>query len=627
VTDPDDAGHESAVLEVRGLRVAFADAEPVVDDLSFDLRRGRVLALVGESGSGKSVSAMSVLGLLPDTASVTGSIRFRPSAGDRSAGDRGTGGSVELVGADDATLRAVRGAGIGTVFQEPMGSFNPVLRIGVQIGEAVRTHHGRMPAWQVDARVAELLTAAGIGDPGRVARAFPHELSGGQLQRAMIAMALSDDPVALIADEPTTALDVTVQAGILDLLRTLCRERGVAVLLITHDMGVVADVADDVLVMRRGVAVEARSAVDLFASPREAYTRELLDAVPALDDRAAVTRAAEPQVDGSGLEDRGRASRPAAEPQVDGSGLEDRGRASRSSPAPGADATDDAVVARLTDVAISYAGRRGTPAVAGIDLEIRAGQVLGLVGESGSGKSTIGRALAGLVPVVAGTVEVSGTDLRHAGRRRLRDVRSRIGYVFQDPASSLNPRASVGWSIAEPLRLHTDLDEDARRSRVSELLEAVRLDVSYAERFPHQLSGGQRQRVAVARALALRPALLLADEPTSALDVTVQRTVLELLSTLQHEFGFGCLLVSHDLAVVRQLADEVVVLRAGHIVERGTAERVLHAPSDPYTRMLLAAAPVADPARQAERRALWRTLVAAGSAPESESDVRLEPTA
>ncbi|KQO62469.1 dipeptide ABC transporter ATP-binding protein [Curtobacterium sp. Leaf261] len=589
----DERGHRPAVLEVRNLVVAFGDAEPVVDDVSFDLVPGRVLALVGESGSGKSVSAMSVLGLLPATATVTGSIRFRRGAdtggADKADGDSAVG--VELVGADDDTLRGIRGAGIGTVFQEPMGSFNPVLRIGAQIGEAVRTHHGRIPTRQVAARTAELLTAAGIDDPERIARAFPHELSGGQLQRAMIAMALSDDPVALIADEPTTALDVTVQAGILDLLRTLCRDRGVAVLLITHDMGVVADVADDVLVMRRGVAVEARSAPDLFASPREAYTRELLDAVP-------------------GLEDRGRASRSDADPQVVATGLEDRGRASRSDADPQAVATGDVVV-RMSDVAISYAGRRGSPAVSGIDLEIRAGQVLGLVGESGSGKSTIGRALAGLVPVVAGTVEVSGTDLRHAGRRRLRAIRSRIGYVFQDPASSLNPRASVGWSIGEPLRLHTDLDEDARSARVSELLEAVRLDPSLAERFPHQLSGGQRQRVAVARALALRPVLLIADEPTSALDVTVQRTVLELLSTLQQEFGFACLLVSHDLAVVRQLADEVVVLRAGHVVERGPAEQVLHAPTDPYTRMLLAAAPVADPVRQAERRRVWRSLVTA----------------
>ncbi|MFZ7087019.1 dipeptide ABC transporter ATP-binding protein [Curtobacterium sp. RRHDQ10] len=562
--------HDRPVLAVRDLRVTFAGGRPVVDGIGFELRRGRVLALVGESGSGKSVSAMSVLGLLPPSATVSGSIRFAPDE---------DGAAVELVGADHATLRRVRGAGIGTVFQEPMGSFDPVLSIGSQIAEAVRAHHARIDRSDVVARVRGLLRAAGIADPDRVRRAFPHELSGGQLQRAMIAMALAGDPVALIADEPTTALDVTVQAGILDLLRTLCHERGLAVLLITHDMGVVADVADDVLVMRRGAAVEARRAVDLFATPQASYTRELLAAVPDLDDPY-------------------RASRPAARPS---DGLEAR-------PTSASDAGAPQVVARLRDVAISYTGRRGTPAVSGIDLEIEAGEVLGLVGESGSGKSTIGRALAGLVPVVGGTVEVSGTDLRRASRRRLRAVRSGIGYVFQDPASSLNPRSSVGAAIAEPLALHTEDTEAERRARVVEMLEAVRLDASYADRFPHELSGGQRQRVAVARALVLRPALLIADEPTSALDVTVQQTVLELLASLRERFGFACLLVSHDLAVVRQLADRVVVLRQGRIVEQGPAATVLRDPADPYTRMLLAAAPVADPARQAVRRAAWREL-------------------
>ncbi|WIB63460.1 MULTISPECIES: ABC transporter ATP-binding protein [unclassified Curtobacterium] len=566
------------VLDVRGLRVAFGGGAPVVDDITFALHPGRVLALVGESGSGKSVSAMSVLGLLPSTAAVSGSIRFRRTPDAE---------PVELVGADADVLRSVRGAGIGTVFQEPMGSFTPVLSIGTQIAEAVRAHRSGA---DVVARTEALLTAAGIADPARVRRAYPHELSGGQLQRAMIAMALAADPVALIADEPTTALDVTVQAGILDLLRRLCRERDLAVLLITHDMGVVADVADDVLVMRAGRAVEAQSAADLFAAPHAAYTRELLAAVPVLGGPS-------------------RASRPDAETRPTTG-------TSSSGPRSTAGSTDREVVARLTDVAITYGGRRATPAVADIDLAIRSGEVLGLVGESGSGKSTIGRALAGLVPVSSGTVEVSGTDLRRARRRRLRAVRSRVGYVFQDPASSLNPRATIGWSIAEPLRLHTDLGETARRARVRELLEAVRLDPAYADRFPHQLSGGQRQRVAVARALALHPVLLIADEPTSALDVTVQRTVLDLLATLQAELGFACLLISHDLAVVRQLADEVVVLRRGHVVERGTAAEVLEDPQDPYTRMLLAAAPVADPIRQAERRSTWRRLVAAGGTTE-----------
>jgi peptide/nickel transport system ATP-binding protein len=560
VTDP--------ILEVRGLRVAFGDAEPVVRDVSFDLTPGRVLALVGESGSGKSVSAMSVLGLLPPQARVTGSARFR---------------GEELVGAPVEALRQVRGAGIGVVFQEPMNSFTPVLAIGTQIAEAVRAHPTSLDRQGVSARVDELLRSAGLDDPARIRKAYPHELSGGQLQRAMIAMALAGDPVALMADEPTTALDVTVQAGILDLLRTLCRDRGLAVLLITHDMGVVADVADEVLVMRRGDPVEHGQVGDLFAHPQAEYTRALLAAVPALEAVAsAATRAARQD------------SRPTDR---------DESRSANSADATDASSASRPVVARMRDVSVRYS-RRGEPTVSDVDLELHAGETLGLVGESGSGKTTIGRALAGLVPVVAGTVDVDGQDLRTARGRRLRALRKRVGIVFQDPASSLNPRQSIGWSIAEPLLVHEPGAD--RPARVRELLEAVQLDPSWAERFPHQLSGGQRQRVAVARALALRPALLIADEPTSALDVTVQAAVLDLLRDLQREFGFGCLLVSHDLAVVRQLADRVAVLHHGRIIEHGTTEAVLDDPREDYTRMLLAAAPVADPARQAERRRTWR---------------------
>ncbi|WP_418515707.1 dipeptide ABC transporter ATP-binding protein [Curtobacterium flaccumfaciens pv. flaccumfaciens] len=573
------------ILQVEGLRVAFGDAEPVVRDVSFDLTPGRVLALVGESGSGKSVSAMSVLGLLPPQASVSGSARFR---------------GEELIGAPVETVRAVRGAGIGVVFQEPMNSFTPVLSIGTQIAEAVRAHPTGLDRAGVRARVDELLRDAGLTDPERIRKAYPHELSGGQLQRAMIAMALAGDPVALFADEPTTALDVTVQAGILDLLRRLGRERSLAVLLITHDMGVVADVADDLLVLRRGDPVEHGTVAEVFAHPTADYTRELLEAVPSLE-AASPTPAADP--DARGGEPGSRAHRqltaPGARevsPSAKTAAVSDEADASRASRPP---------VARLRDVAVRYS-RRGGPTVSGIDLDLHAGETVGLVGESGSGKSTIGRALAGLVPVVAGSVEVDGSDLRTARGRRLRELRSRVGIVFQDPASSLNPRQTIGWSIAEPLLVHgTDSAAD-RAERVRELLTAVQLDPTWAERFPHQLSGGQRQRVAVARALALRPALVIADEPTSALDVTVQAAVLDLLAGLQREFGFGMLLISHDLAVVRQLADQVIVLRDGRVVERGSTDAVLDDPHQDYTRMLLAAAPVADPVRQAARREAWR---------------------
>ncbi|MDM4763894.1 ABC transporter ATP-binding protein [Galbitalea sp. SE-J8] len=551
------------VLAVNALSVAFADRDAptapprtVVDGVDFHLGHGRVLALVGESGSGKSVTAMSVLGLLPANARVEGSIRLE---------------GRELVGADAATVRAVRGGRIGTIFQEPMSAFNPVLTLGAQIAEAIVTHHPRLRRREVRARSLELLESVGIAEPLRIARSHPHELSGGQLQRSMIAMAISSDPIALIADEPTTALDVTVQAGILDLIRSLRDDRGTAVLLITHDMGVVADLADDVVVMRSGHVEERESSPALFAAPQAGYTRELLRAVPRLGETAARLRSSEPL------------------------------------PA------ELSAAAEVRAARIEYGGGWGRPAVVAVEsatFAIRPGRTLGLVGESGSGKSTLGRAFAGLVPVRSGEVLVGGIDLARASRRELRELRSAIGYVFQDPASSLDPRWTVGDAIAEPLRLGSDKTPRERRARVLELLDAVRLSESHLERFPHELSGGQRQRVAIARAIALHPSLLIADEPTSALDVSVQARVLDLLADLQREFGFACLFVSHDLAVVQELAHEVAVMRAGRIVELGPTERVLSAPDSPYTRRLLAAAPVADPAQQAARRRAWRGLAA-----------------
>ena len=546
------------VLAVRDLTITFSGAQDeaqdgagrVVDSVGFDLRAGRVLALVGESGSGKSLTAMSVLGLVPAAATVTGGIRLQ--------GD-------ELLGADAATLRAVRGGRVGTVFQEPMSAFDPVYRVGDQIAEAIRAHRAGRSG--IRDRVLELLAAVGLADPERIAASFPHQLSGGQLQRAMIAMAISNDPVALIADEPTTALDVTVQAGILDLLRSLAHDRGTAILLITHDMGVVADLADDVLVLQRGRVVETGTVRQVLLAPAQPYTRELLASVPSVDAAGPEQTAAEE-----------------GEP-----------------------------VAVLRGAAVTYRRRGRRPAALdGVDLRIGAGRVVGLVGESGSGKSTAGRALVGLVPLSGGDASVTGVDLRRGGHRARRAVRARIGYVFQDPASSLNPRTTIGWSIAEPLQLHTAQTPEQRRARVEELLEAVRLPAAFADRYPHELSGGQRQRVAIARALALDPELLIADEPTSALDVSVQAAVLDLLADLQRRRGFACLLISHDLAVVRRLADTVVVLRDGRVVEQGPTDRVLTEPADPYTRRLLAAVPVADPEAQAVRRE-QRRLLGAGA--------------
>jgi peptide/nickel transport system ATP-binding protein len=554
------------LLALRGLRVAFrvgGQEQDAVRDVALELRRGRVLALVGESGSGKSATALSVLGLLPGNARVTGSITL--------AGE-------ELLGAHPARLREIRGGHIGAIFQEPASALNPVFPVGYQIAEAVRAHRA-VSRRAAAARARELLGSVGLEDPPRVARSYPHELSGGQLQRAMIAMAISCEPAVLVADEPTTALDVTVQAGILDLLRDLRDRLGMAILLITHDMGVVADLADEVVVLREGQVVERAPAQHLFAAPRHDYTRALLAAVPRLTD---------------------------LEPT----------RPDPPGPAGAAPDPDPATaVVLLRDLVVEYRERRGggrVRAVDGVRLHIAAGEVLGLVGESGSGKTTIGRALAGLVPVTGGEVRVTGIDIARASHRGLRAVRARTGIVFQDPASSLDPRRTAGDSIAEPLLLHTGLRGAALRQRVADLLDAVALAGATRDRYPHEMSGGQRQRVAIARAIALNPALLVADEPTSALDVTVQARILALLATLRHRFGFGCLFISHDLAVTRQLADRVAVLRRGRIVEHGLTATLLSAPRDPYTRRLLASAPVPDPLRQAARRAAWRRIAGAG---------------
>jgi peptide/nickel transport system ATP-binding protein len=557
-------------LVVEGLSITFSSGghragdRPAVSGLSFTLEPGRILALVGESGSGKSVSAMATLGLLPATATVSGSIRLD---------------GEELVGATSERLRAVRGGAIGTIFQEPTTAFNPVFTIGSQIAEALHTHT-ELDRHEVRSRVLELLASVGLDDPQRVSSSYPHQLSGGQTQRAMIAMAISCDPHVLVADEPTTALDVTVQAGILELLRDLRDRLDMAILLITHDMGVVADVADDVVVLRDGEVVERADVTTLFADPQADYTRALLDAVPELsdiDDAAVSFDGASPAV----------TSLPPRRPGI-----------------------GDAVAADLTDVSVDYAGRRRSVvhAVDDVTLEIHAGETLGLVGESGSGKSTIGRALAGLAPIVGGTVVVAGHDVSRATRNQWKDVRRSLGIVFQDPASSLNPRQTVGTSIAEPIVVHhRDRRGDLDR-RVAGLLEQVQLPARMAERYPHEMSGGQRQRVAIARAIALDPDLLIADEPTSALDVSVQARILDLFRELQERIGFACLFISHDLAVVEQLADRVAVMQNGHIVEEGTTARVLQSPRNPYTRRLLAAAPVADPARQRLRREAWREL-------------------
>ena len=607
-TQVDAAGFEKpapgTVLCLREFGVTFPaqGGEDVVasKQINLDLIKGQVLALVGESGSGKSVTAMGALGLLSANALVSGSAVLDCCRQNQ-----------ELVGAAREILDQTRGEHVGVIFQEPTTALDPLFTIGDQIAEAIAIHGEgkgkRTTARQrraVRTQVLNALSRAGLGgdqrETERIADSYPHQLSGGQLQRACIALATANHPSVLIADEPTTALDVTVQAEILDLLRQLASE-GVAVLLITHDMGVVADVADAVAVMRHGRIIERGDVRTIFASPSHDYTRQLLAAVPRLNSlRGGAGSGADTGADVSGA---GLAK--VAAVNSDDAASKGDGVASRVG-----DSAQPLVHIENLDV-VYRNGRRQVHAVRGVSFDIARGQVLGLVGESGSGKSTIAGTLTGLVPIHSGSVQVDGLEVAGASGRKLRGVRSQTGIVFQNPASSLNPRRSVGASIGQPLQLHTNLTNAQRRQRVNELLEAVRLPASMAQRYPHEMSGGQRQRVAIARALALQPQLLIADEPTSALDVSVQAVVLELLASLQHELGFACLFVSHDLAVVEQVASQVVVLRQGQVVEAGKTTKVLSAPSDPYTQALVAAVPVPDPIIQAQRRAKRATALRA----------------
>ncbi len=549
------------LLQIAGLSVEFDTPDgwrTVTHEVSFSLQRGRTLALVGESGSGKSVTAMSILDLLPENARRSGSIAFD---------------GTDIMGLAPRELRRLRGSRIATIFQEPMTAMNPVYTIGDQLISALRSHR-ELAKGAARERAIQLLRDVHMPEPETKIDHYPHQLSGGQRQRAMIAMAISSEPELLIADEPTTALDVTVQAEILDLIAELQSRLGMGVLMITHDMGVVADVADDVVVMKDGRVVEAAPASRLFAEPAEEYTQQLLAAVPHL----------------------GRAKEFLSS---SGNKLRIEG-VTAVTPLP-------EVVLELDQAVIRYPGRWRRPgfqAINGIDLQVAKGEIVGLVGESGSGKSTIGKAAIGLLPVAEGGLAVQGESIVGSERAAMRRLRQHVTMVFQDPASSLNPRRTIGQAIADPLRWQgLEPDGRRRRHRAQELLEQVQLNPDWVDRFPHELSGGQRQRIGIARAIATQPVLMIADEPTSALDVSVQAQVLDLFLGLQRELGFSCLFISHDLSVVETLANRVVVLRHGDVVEHGPTERVLHEPQDEYTRRLIAAAPVPDPAIQRERRA------------------------
>ncbi|MFD3461276.1 dipeptide ABC transporter ATP-binding protein [Nocardia fluminea] len=611
------------VLDIDELTVSFGDST-VVDRVSLRVHRGEVVALVGESGSGKSLTARSVLGLLPETARAGGSIRLA---------------GAQVVDAPESALRDLRGTKAAMVFQEPQTALNPVQKIGTQIAQALRAH-GVTDKAAARTRAIELLTAVDIPEPDKRLDWYPHQLSGGQKQRVVIALALSGEPALLIADEPTTALDVTVQAEILELLRSLQRQRGTAVLFITHNLGVVAEIADRVVVMREGRVVEEQTVFGLFAEPGKDYTRTLLAAVPRLP--AVSSRGTDPEPVGdaaaSGVapEDAETAVRTGASggdtatvPAHDSEAGASENQDEPSAPADDAPAEPSeggvhrilrrvvvhgpAVVAekgggqgeseyrdvlRIDDLSVVYPGRHGGasfPALQDISLTLGPREVLGLVGESGSGKSTLGRTALGLVPATSGRVELQGVALTGLSRRELRGLRKHVALVHQDVSASLDPRRTVADSIGEPLQVHRAASGALLQAKIENLLESVRLPRDYAQRRPGELSGGQRQRVALARALALAPRLLVADEPTSALDVSVQAQVLDLFADLRAEYGFASLFISHDLAVVHQVADRVVVLRQGRIVETGEVRAVFAAPAQEYTRRLVDAVPVPDP--------------------------------
>jgi peptide/nickel transport system ATP-binding protein len=527
----------------------------VLDGVSFTLAAGETLCLAGESGSGKSVTSLAVMQLLPKASLriVSGRIRLE---------------GRELTSLSGRAMRDVRGGEVAMIFQEPMTSLNPVMTVGNQLVEAVREHQG-IDAAAARARARDMLDAVHITEPGRRLDQYPHELSGGMRQRVMIAMALSCRPKVLIADEPTTALDVTVQAQILKLMRELKAEFGASIVLITHDMGVVAEMADRVLLMQSGRIVEQGDVEEIFLRPRQAYTRDLLAAVPRLGAHAGTP----------------------APPRV--------ASASATPPPP-----PEPVLA-VRNLSVEYGrgagllgkARPGQVAVADVSFELKAGETLGLVGESGSGKSTTGRAVLGLVPFT-GEVVIAGTPIQGLGPRQMRAVRRRAQMIFQDPYASLDPRMSVGAAIAEPLAIHAIGRRAERRDRVADLLRRVGLSPDVASRFPHEFSGGQRQRICIARALALEPSLIVADESVAALDVSVRARVLDLMLELQQTMGLAYLFISHDMAVIERMSHHVAVLRGGRVVESGTRRAVFEQPSNPYTRDLMAAVPIPDPRRR-----------------------------
>ena len=549
---------ETAALSVSGLSISFGRTT-VVHDLSFEIAPGSTLAVVGESGSGKSVTSLAVMGLLPERIGrATGSIRL---------------GDQELLTLPESEMRRVRGGRISMIFQEPMTSLNPVQRIGDQIGEAIRIHRGLRGAALREA-VLEMLRKVRIPDPEQRIDNYPHTFSGGMRQRVMIAMALACNPALIIADEPTTALDVTVQAQTLELLKELQRETGTAVLFITHDMGVVAEVADHVLVMRRGRVIEQGTVGEVFSNPRDPYTRMLIEAAPSLVGKLADGAVPAKPVEDVPLSFRG-----------------------------------DAPVLEVRDLSVRFPTYGGlfsrlkgeVRAVEHVSFAIGRAETLGLVGESGSGKSTIGKAIIDLAPRAGGQIKVAGRVIDYADPRSLAALRRDVQMIFQDPFGSLDTRQTIGSAIIEPMQVHGIAKGAEARQKMEWLLERVGLDPARASSLPHEFSGGQRQRICIARALAMSPKLIIADEAVSALDVAIKAQIIDLMIDLQKEFGVSYLFISHDMAAIERICDRVAVMYFGEIVEIGERDDVIGRPAHPYTQRLLSAIPITHPEQRGSR--------------------------